>query len=345
MEQTGIAGTKTDCKSAWLRVARWLLALVVAALSIWWLLTRDLDWREVMAALRAANYGWVLLGVAAVIGTALARAQRWRLLLWQADVGLKAALTGLLVGQVGNMIVPRGGDVVRAVWIAPEKRTGAPEALGAIVVEKFADLLALFGCGLLLLLWGPSPDWLTRSTERLAVVLAVGLLGLLVIFYWRPTLLERIAGKLAAPLGAWGQKGLHLARRMGRGLASVRQPAIVAQVLVWTVFYWGLGIATNWLVLQAFDAPNSFGIPTLSTAVLLMVALMAGAAIPVHVGLGVFEGICVAVLTAAGISPDVALAAGVVLHVTVMGPPVLLALLLTLLSGRNLYRRTAHERA
>lgn len=322
----------------WLRVARWLLGLAVAAASIWWLLARDLDWREVLVALRAANYGWVLVGVTAVVGTALARAQRWRLLLWQADVGLKAALTGLLVGQVGNMIMPRGGDVVRAVWIAPEKRTGAPEAVGAIVVEKLFDLLALFSCGLILQLWLSAPDWLARTTEWVAVVLALGTWGLLAALYWRPAVVEQVAAWAAAPFGAWGQRGLQLVRRMRRGFASVRRPAIVVQVLFWTALNWGFGIVTNWVILAAF------GIADVRISVLFMVALMGGAVIPTPAGLGLFEGICVAILTAAGISPDVALAVGVVLHVTVMGPPVIMALLLALLSGRTLYGRTVNGR-
>lgn len=340
MTQNDDLGIRTGRGGVWLRVLRWLLSLGVAGVSVWWLLTRDLDWREVVAALRAANYVWVALGIVAVVGTALARAQRWRLLLWQADVGLRAALTGLLVGQVGNMIIPfRGGDVMRAVWIAPEKRTGAPEAVGAIVVEKFFDLFALFFCGFLLLLWTPNSSWLARSTERVALLLVLGTCALLATLYWRPAFAEQLAARVAAPFGAWGQRGLQLIRRMCRGLASVRHPALVAQVLGWTALNWSLGIVTNWVILAAF------GIADVPLAALLMVALMAGAAVAVPVGLGVFEGICVALLTAAGFSADLALAVGVVLHVTVMGPPVILALVLTLLSGRNLYTRTAHERA
>ncbi|MBN1259729.1 MAG: flippase-like domain-containing protein [Anaerolineae bacterium] len=327
-------------KQIWKRYGRWSLGLVVTLLSIWWLLARDLDWGQVWAAWESAQYGWVLLGVLAVVGTIIARAQRWRLLLWQTDVGLWAAMTGVLVGQVGNMVMPlRGGDVVRAVWIAPEKRTGAPEAVGAIVVEKFFDLLALFISGLLLLLWMPSPDWLARSTVQVAVGLVLGTCGLLVVLYWRPAFVERLAARLAAPFGSWGQRGLQLIRRMCLGLASVRHPAIVGRVLLWTALNWILGIVINWVILAAF------GIATFPTAVLLMVALMAGSAIPTPAGLGLFEGICVAILTALGISVDVAMAMGVILHMTVMAPPVVLAFLLTGLLGRTLRRRPVNGQA
>lgn len=328
----------------WLHWARWCLGLLLAALSLWWLLTRDLNWQAVLVALSGADYGWVLLGFLSTVGTVLARAQRWRLLLWQADVGLRAALTGLMIGQVGNMLLPRGGDLARVAWIAPENRTETPEAVGALVVEKFFDLLALFICGLLLLLWGSSLDWLFRWMAQLGIVLVIGTVGLLLVLYWRPVFVEELLERIVVPFGGWGQWALRLLQRIEQGLASVRKPAVMAHVALWTVLYWVLGIATNRFVMQAFDVSENFGVSLLSMAIMLMVALMAGAAVSVPVGLGVFEGITVALLTSSGVSPDVALAVGVVLHLIVVGPPVVLALALSLVWGRNLYKRMANGR-
>ena len=84
---------------------------------------------------------------------------------------------------------------------------------------------------------------------------------------------------------------------------------------------WGLGAATNYCVLGAFDLVRSL---KLTPSLLLLVALQAGVAVPSLPGnVGVFEAICVAVLTIFGVSQEQALAAGLVLHAIVFVPPLI----------------------
>lgn len=166
--------TNDEPRTCWAEVGRWALGLGVAALSIW-LLARDLDWSGVLQAFGAADYRWVAAGIAAIVGTFFTRTRRWQALLWHTRVPTRPAMTALLVGQVVNLALPmRSGDVVRAAWIAPERETGFPEALGSIAVEKVWDLLALLACGVVLLVWLPLPDWFARSTEGTALALVVG---------------------------------------------------------------------------------------------------------------------------------------------------------------------------
>ena len=56
--------------------------------------------------------------------------------------------------------------------------------------------------------------------------------------------------------------------------------------------------------------------------------MVGGAAVPAPARLGVFEGICVISLALFGIPRDQALAVGLVLHLVVMGPPLVAAALL-----------------
>jgi len=239
-------------------------------------------------------------------------------------------MTALLVGQVVNLVFPmRSGDVARAAWIAPEKQTGFPEALGSIAVEKVWDLLALLACGVVLLVWFPLPDWFARSTEGTALALAVGGGALWAGLHWQETLF-RWAGRLLARFPAgWDHALLSILRRLANGLEGLRRPLVSSRALFWTALTWGLGALANWAVLAAF------GIPSAAAALFLLAALMVGGTVPVPGRLGLFEGICVLSLSLFGVPRDPALAVGLVLHLVVMGPPLVGAALLALWPGRK----------
>jgi uncharacterized membrane protein YbhN (UPF0104 family) len=312
-----------------MRVGRWVVGAGIALLALW-LLAREISWSAVLEALRSADYRWVALGGLAIIGTFFTRTRRWQALLWHTRVPARPAMTALLVGQVVNLALPmRSGDVARAAWIAPEKETGFPEALGSIAVEKVWDLLALLACGVVLLVWLPLPDWFARSTEGAALALAVGGGALWAGLHWQETLFHW-AGRLLARFPAgWDRTLLPLLRRLANGLEGLRRPGVSGQTLLWTALTWGLGAVANWAVLTAF------GLSSVAASFFLLAALMVGGTVPVPGRLGLFEGICVLSLGLFDVPPDRALAIGLVLRLVVMGLPLVGAALLALWPGRK----------
>jgi uncharacterized protein (TIRG00374 family) len=311
------------------RAARWIAGLAVAGLACW-LLSRDLDWDGVVAALAGADYRWVGLGVLAIVGTFFTRTWRWQALLWNGHVPLRPAMTALLVGQVVNHALPmRSGDVARALWIGPEAGTGASRALGTVAAEKVWDLLALLSCGLILLVWAPLPNWFANSTWGTGWVLLAIVVILWAGLRWQDVLLDWTRRILLHFPAGWGEAVLPRLRRVASGLDSVRQPAVSARAILWTGLTWGLGFAANLAVLTAF------GFSSALAALFLHAVLMAGCAVPTPARLGVFEGICVVSLALFGIPRDEALAAGLVLHLVVIGPPLIAAAILAFWQGAS----------
>lgn len=320
---------------------RWIVSLGVMVLSVW-LLIRELDWAQVLGALRAADYAWVIVGVLAIVGTFFSRVWRWQALLWRAELRFWPALTALLVGQVANLVLPmRGGDLVRAMWVRPERATersaGASEALGSVALEKVWDLLALLLCGLLLLALVPLPAWFSQSTWSTAGILVIGGLVLWAGLRWQDVLFRWAALVLARFPAGWDKALLPRLQRLAQGLNSLQSAQASGRVFLWTVVYWGCGALANWAVMRAF------GVQSPVAAIFLLAALMVGnAVVPTPARLGVFEGLCVVSLGLFDVPYDLALAIGLVLHLVVMGPPLIAAGLLASLS--QLMRRL-HESA
>jgi len=331
-----------------MQVLRWVLSLSVMVVSVW-LLARELDWAQVNGALRTADYTWVAVGVLAIVGTFFARVWRWQALLWRADLRFWPAITALLVGQVANMILPmRGGDLVRAMWVRPERNTkqdtergveqsvtrpaGASEALGSVALEKVWDLLALLLCGLLLLALAPLPEWFSNSTLSTAGILLVGGLLLWAGLRWQEVLFRWTALVLARFPAGWDKALLPRLQQLAQGLNSLQSAQASGRVFMWTVVTWVLGAVSNWAVMRAF------GVNSPVAAVFLLAALMVGnAVVATPVRLGVFEGLCVVSLGLFDVPYDVALAIGLVLHLVVMGPPLIAAGMLAL--GTQIVRR------
>ena len=109
----------------------------------------------------------------------------------------------------------------------------------------------------------------------------------------------------------------------------MRRPDVMIGVGAYTALTWSLGGMANWAVMRAF------GVNSIDGAVFLLAALMLGSAVvPTPGRIGVFEGICVAGLTLFGVSADLGLAIGLVLHLVVLVPALLMAGVLALFSLR-----------
>ncbi len=279
----------------------WLGGGVSVSLVVWgvW----SLDWRQVWRALQDAHVGWIALAVITVPLTIGARVLRWRGLLWPQSFALTTLLTALLAGQVVNYaIMSQLGILVRAAALGPGNRA---RALGTVTLEKLWDVAMLLGLIMVLSFGVTLPGWLTLPARLLAIAAAVATLLLLVTLRFR----NRFSFKWPSfvPLLLDGLEGLTRPRALILGLLG-------------SLAVWGLGAATNYCVLRAFGLTSST-----ASVLLLLAALQAGIAVPSLPGsVGVFEGICIAVLALFGIGQEEALAAGLVLHVVVFVPPMLL---------------------
>lgn len=92
-----------------------------------------------------ANYSWVFLGIVAAFLSHLSRAWRWNYMLDR--LGYKPSFltntTAIGVGYAMNLLIPRSGELSRAVIVNRTNGVPVDKAFGTIVAERLLDLIML----------------------------------------------------------------------------------------------------------------------------------------------------------------------------------------------------------
>jgi uncharacterized membrane protein YbhN (UPF0104 family) len=283
------------------------LGLAVSAAVLAALLSR-LDPPAVLGALQAASP----LGVAAVLAThtlaLLVRVLRWRWLLAAAEVLPPPPRSGrdrwlivdaMLFGWLGNVALPaRLGELARpALYSRRAGRRFAP-VLGTLAVERAADLVVIVGLLAALLLFAPLPPHLPEQIPQVARAFG----GLAALGLGALLLLSRPA---ARPVP--GRPGDALAG-FRDGLAGLRSPSVSARVFGSTALIWLLEAACTWLALLAFGQG-----PWWTAALLTVIAVtLSISVVTVPGGLGVEQGVTMAMLAPFGVAAETGLAISIV---------------------------------
>lgn len=304
----------------WLRL---LLSLALSGLGLWFV-TREASLTEMQAALGRADAGYVLLGLAIIAVTMMAKAWRWRLLYRPRNEApsFSNLFWALSLGQLVNTAVPffRLGEVARVYDLGQQAESSKAQALGTLVVEKVLDLMMLALTLFLLLPFLVIPQFVTDSGIALAIVAAIAFLGLyltayrsdLVLRVSRPVL-RRLPGSLGERVEPMVTAGLH-------GLAALRSRRATLALLLASLLIAGLSILTPLVLFPALDL--SLG---LASAAAIHVAVTVGTVPPsTPAKVGVFEFLVAFMLRFFGVeNASVILAYTLLFHLVVVLPQIL----------------------
>jgi uncharacterized protein (TIRG00374 family) len=313
------------------------LALGVPASAVFlYLAARNLDAAAVVSVLRRADPLRFAAGVAALCLVYVVQAARWQWIARRhARLSLGRFVELVVAGIACNNAVPgRPGDLLRAHWLGRAGGASRSRALGTVVVDRAADVLALLAAlAVSYAALGHHAGWVRRldlGAAALGVVVVLTLLG---------------ARRHARSIGS----GRLVRSRPFRVLSDVlhgmgstvnRRDAPVVALLsfvAWTL--WSLGA---WLVASAL------GIHLSALEVLFVAAVVnLGVALPSSPGfVGTYQWLCVAALGLLAVGREDAFAFSVLLHAAWFVPTSVAGLLLlgARASGRVLETRSPAAR-
>ena len=277
-------------KSAFRRQGQAWVGLVISGVALV-LAVRGIHLREVMDALRQAEYAYFVLAALGLLAYLWARSVRWRILLQYggASIGLERVFWITNIGYLVSNVFPfRLGDPARAVIVGRDRGITIPAALSTVVIERVLDMLMVVA-----ILMGITPFIGGVGNARLAGGVAGGValcaLALMLVLAFRPEwgqtllrwVLERIPGLEETSRERWAESldGLFA------GLAALRSGRRSVGLAVWTVITWACVVAFYGALIRAF-LPH----PPLLAAPFLVCVVGLGMALPSSPGaMGVFQ--------------------------------------------------------
>ncbi|MFC1879720.1 lysylphosphatidylglycerol synthase transmembrane domain-containing protein, partial [Chloroflexota bacterium] len=180
----------------------WVAVLI--SVTLLYISLRGLPLDEFWAALKQANYWWLIPGVAVYFVGVWARAWRWHYLLRP----VKAISTGRMfpivaIGYFGNNIFPaRAGEVLRAVVLKRKEGVAISASLATIIVERIFDgvvMLSFIFLNLQELASLTGDSGFMGSIQTVALWGSIAFIGALAVFLLAamfPTRSEAIAAAL-----------------------------------------------------------------------------------------------------------------------------------------------------
>jgi uncharacterized protein (TIRG00374 family) len=254
----------------------------------------------------------LLAAVVAEMLSIVVNAIRWRWLFWPHHRPRFGRLFGVLtVAQLTNMVLPgRTGLLARAILMGEKDGISRATTLTTLVVEKVLEGVTLFPLGVVLVLALDLPAWLRISAGVGGCIVLVIFIILASGLRWRDALQARI-------VGLWGGRLSGLVGEFLAGLDALRSSRVGWRLWGWSLIYWGVVAAINWLVIQA----TGLVVPALAPWVLLFV-LQVGVRLPSSPGdIGVFDYLGVLSLALFGVAKAPALAVTLLLHLVLYLPP------------------------
>jgi uncharacterized protein (TIRG00374 family) len=308
------------------KVVYLLIGLGISVVLLW-LLFRNINFPELVAALRGANYLWLIPNILFIVLTMYQRAYRWRFMLAPIKrVPFHRLLAATCIGFMANNVLPlRLGEFVRAYSLASQDRGVTKSAsLATIFVERMVfDLVALlliFGAALYV-----SKLSLDDSMKYgLNLAIAIALVGIVMVLIL--AIKPGQTGRLLATYLFFAPDRVrdvirNIVVKFSRGLEFLSDVRSVVAVAVQTLLIWLLMGLSNIFVFWAFG----FRL-TLDASYVLLVVVSISILVPSSPGfVGVYHAGAVWSLMAYGISKEDALSCALVLHaaqyivVTLMG--------------------------
>ena len=302
---------------------KYILSFALALVLLWLAFRNINDWSKFWHDLISCKWEFLLMSMLIGMLSFFIRALRWKMMIDPLDdkIGFGHVFNAINISYLFNLIIPRGGDVMRCFYVAKHSETGPDgskkasfdKVLGTAITDRLWDfvMMVILIIIVLMIMWKRFGGFVGEVMEKaslstsiiIAGVVAILLFVLACYLLWkfkdRSTLAAKIWGFLK---GIW--EGLCSCLKMKQGWKF-----ILYSLLVWTC-YWFMSATIMW----ALDAQTNYGMNIFDGLFLCLVGAVS-TLIPVPGGFGAFHSLVgFALSTIYGIPIDLALVFATLSH-------------------------------
>lgn len=196
-----------------MRIVRLGLSLLLTGLFLY-IAFNGVDFGEVLEISSQASIFWVGVFILLQYVSHLLRAFRWQIILKSVkpDTSFKNLFGAMMVGYGVNCVVPRLGEVTRAVLVGKWEGLSKSSMFGTVIVERVIDLIFLCLTVLVsVLIWSGdlynSFPWLKSSLYLTALIMA----GIILFIYLIIVLKEKFYGFIVNGISFFSRNMAHKA--------------------------------------------------------------------------------------------------------------------------------------
>ena len=284
---------------------------IAVSLAFLILALRGIQLDVLWAALRQANYIWLVPAVLATVMTMAIKAWRWQLLFRpEYHPAYGSVFTALAGGYLASNVLPaRLGEVISIVLLVSDQPVSTARTLSTLIVTRLLDTLTMLVILVALLPFIQLPPDMTKATLVLGVVALLGAGLIVLLSFWKERLLK-LAHAILKHLRPLDRPGVYDALgHLIDGFATLRGRMGIAFVGI-SLLSWVGVVTAAWCCAQAarLEVP-------LTAVIFATMVVALGMLVPSSPGyIGVFHYLVTVALAPFGVLKVVALGYGIIWH-------------------------------
>ncbi|MBI2058488.1 MAG: flippase-like domain-containing protein [Nitrospirae bacterium] len=246
------------------RVLQTLIGLLLTAGLLYWAFRgKGVEaLRQIPPLLERANKIELLLACLALLVSNYVRGARW-IVMVRRPVSRFSSFAAVCAGYAVNNVLPRGGEIVRLLYLNRTQKIPLATATATIGAERLLDVVVLglvIMVALVIMPEGPLDylgHWLVYG--RWVAFAGFGVMLGLITAIRSERLMKALAGAAEKHPAGWRRRLFSLLHSFTDGLSFMRSARSWVITTLWTIPLWGLYMATFTLGLDAFGLLERIG--------------------------------------------------------------------------------------
>lgn len=217
-----------------------------------WLALRSAEIDQVWAAVRSADYVWMIPMLLFTLVSFFIRALRWRYLLTTVGrIAIGPLVRATFIGFMGNNVLPaRLGEFMRVYAIGDSAGVSRSAALASIVIERLLDVAVLLLLFAVVLMTGRLPEEV-HHWGRYLLLGFVPVLALVVLFFAHSERFIDFIRRFSPD--RFRDRLIYIAQNFRNGLGVLREGKVLAIAFLLSLPMWGALVLTVSCAFVALD--------------------------------------------------------------------------------------------
>lgn len=172
----------------------------------------NVNFGDVLEVVSGASIFWIVILMITLLLSHFLRAVRWKIILRSVkpDISMKNLFGSLMVGYAVNCLVPRLGEVARAVLIGKWENVSRSSMFGAIILERIIDVLFLcLSIFISALIWSEDLYFKLPWLKTSLYISLFGIAGVVIFLFLVIRYKEHFYGVLVKMVGKLSEKFAH----------------------------------------------------------------------------------------------------------------------------------------